>query len=122
MKRKDAVELYAILRELKNGGMGRECLTAFILMRMSIKSIFDEFEKARIEISEATKPEGFKEGDNVHEWENAFRDVMDKWLNTDVEGIDTHVLSCECFVELVTKNDLSGGVQDMLFERIVKHI
>ena len=36
MTRKQAVELYSVLRELKNGSMNKEALVAFILMRMKL--------------------------------------------------------------------------------------
>ena len=41
MTRKNAVELYTILRELKNGSMSKEGLTSFILMSLKLKTIFD---------------------------------------------------------------------------------
>ena len=41
MTRKQAVELYTILRELKNGSMSKEGITAFILMNLKLlKQIF----------------------------------------------------------------------------------
>ena len=120
MKRKEAVELYAVLREIKSGLMNKEALVSFILMRMKLKGVFDEFEKARVEISEQTKPEEYKDGDSTADWDKAFRPVMDKWLEEEVGEIDTYVLSTNDFAEIVIKNDLAGGVQDLLFERIVK--
>ena len=44
MTKKQAVELYSILRELKNGSMSKEGMSSFILMRLELKSIHDSFE------------------------------------------------------------------------------
>ena len=120
MKRKQAVELYAILQELKNGSMSKEGLTSFILMRLKLKAIFDEFETIKIDISKETKPEDFKEGDDITEWNNRFQSTINNWLNEEIEDVDTNVLSKEDFVELVSKNDLVGWMQDTLFEKLIK--
>lgn len=120
MKRKDAVELYAVLRELKNGSMSKEDLVAYILMRVKLKSVYDEFEKARQEISEQTKPDNFKEGDDVSGWNNAYTPIMEKWLDEEIETINTNVLSAESFAALVATTEMTGGVQDMMFTKLVK--
>ena len=52
MTRKQAVELYSVLKTLRNGNMSKEGLTDYILMRLKLKQVFDEFERARAEISE----------------------------------------------------------------------
>ena len=116
MTRKQAVELYSVLRELKNGSMNKESLVAFILMRMKLKSVFDEFEKARVEISEQTKPEN---GD-TDEWNASFQPVIEKWLSEEVD-IKTNVLSASDLVDIISKNELTGGIQDFLFETLVSN-
>ena len=120
MTRKNAVELYTILRELKNGSMSKEKLTSFILMRLKLKTIFDEFENTKVEISKDTKPEDFKEGDDLTEWNTIFQSAINEWLNEEIETIDTHILSNEDLIELVNKNDLVGWMQDKLFEKLIK--
>ena len=120
MTRKQAVELYSVLRELKNGSMNKESLVAFILMRMKLKSVFDEFEKARQEISEQTKPEDWKDGDDSAEWNASFQPVIEKWLSEEVE-INTNVLSASDLVDIISKNELTGGIQDFLFETLVSN-
>ena len=119
MTRKQAVELYSILRELKNGSMSKEGMSSFILMRLELKSIHDSFENIRGEISEQTKPEKFKEGDDTTEWNSLFQTTLLKWLNEEIEDINTNILSKEDFIELVSKNDLIGWIQDNLFENLV---
>ena len=116
MTRKNAVEIYSLLRELKSGGMNKEALTAFILMRMKLKAVFDSFESARQEISEQTKPEN---GD-TEEWNAAFQPVIEKWLSEEVD-IKTNVLTASDLVDIISKNDLTGGVQDFLFETLVSN-
>ena len=120
MTRKQAIELYTILRELKNGSMSKEGISSFILMRLKLKVIFDEFETIKIDISKETKPEDFKEGDDITEWNNRFQSTLGKWLNEDIENIETNILSNDDFMELITKNDLVGWMQDTLFEKLTK--
>ena len=120
MKKTEAIELYSVLRELKNGNMSREALTEFILMRIKLKAIFDEYEKVRQEIAEQTKPEKWKEGDDITEWDKRFQSTLGKWLNEDIENIETNILSNDDIIELVTKNDLVGWMQDKLFEKLTK--
>lgn len=120
MTRKNAVELYTILRELKNGPMSKEGMSAFILMRLKLKAIFDGFEAIKTDISEETKPEDFKEGDDIAEWNDRFQATLGKWLNEDIENIETNILSNDDLMELIAKNDLVGWMQDTLFEKLTK--
>ena len=115
MTKKQAVELYAILRELKNGSMSKEGLTEYILLRLKLKKIFDEFETARQEISEQTRQ------DDTDEWSKAFTPIMEKWLAEEIEPLETAVLSQSDFVEMVTKNDILGIIVDTLYPILVKN-
>jgi len=121
MRKNEVVELYSILRELRNGKMSHDGVMAFILMRIKLKKVYDEFEKAKQEISEQTKPEGFKEGDDVARWNESYAPIMEKWLGEETDRIDTNVLTPNDFVELVSQTEMTGGVQDLLFERLVKN-
>ena len=114
MTRKQAVELYTILRELKNGSMSKEGLTNYILMRIKLKKVFDEFNQARIEISEQTRQDG------IDAWNEAFTPVMECWISEVTEWIETAVLSQGDFIELVSKNDLTGIIEDNLYNKLVK--
>ena len=120
MTKKQTIELYSLLRELKSGGMDKEALTAFILMRMKLKAVFDSFESARQEISEQTKPDDWKDGDDSAEWNAAFQPVIEKWLSEEVD-IKTNVLSASDLVDIISRNDLTGGIQDFLFETLVSN-
>ena len=114
MKKIEVVNLYNMIKDFKSGKMDKELLIAFIMLRLKLKEIFEEFEKVRTEIAEQTKPEGLKEGDDTSAWDEVFRPAMEAWLLTDVEGIDTKIFTIDQFAEFVTINDLTGIQQDIL--------
>ena len=89
-------------------------MTEYILMRLKLKNVYDEFETARIEISEQTRHS------DTDEWNRAFAPIMEKWLVEEIQTIDTAVLSQSDFVELVIKNDLTGIIEDNLYNKLVK--
>ena len=113
MTRKQAVELYSVLKALRNGNMSKDVLTCYILMRLKLKKVFDEFEQARAEISQQTK------SDSPEEWQQAFTSVIEGWLS-ETEDIDTHVISQDDFIEMVSKNDLTGIIEDALYTDLIK--
>ena len=114
MTRKQAVELYSVLKDMRNGNMSKEGMTEYILMRLKLKKVFDEFNQARIEISEQTRHS------DTDEWNRAFAPIMEKWLDEEILTIDTAVLNQSDFVELVIKNDLTGIIEDNLYNKLVK--
>ena len=114
MTRKQAVELYSVLKDLRNGAMSKEGMTDYILMRLKLKKVYDEFEQARIEISEQTRQDG------IDKWNEAFTPIMERWLSEETELIETKVLSQSDFVELVSKNDLIGIIEDNLYTLLIK--
>ena len=114
IKRENAVNLYGLIRDIKNSNLSREALVKYIMLRVKLKSLFDEFEKAREEISEQVKPTGWKEGDNMKEWDEKFRPVMQKWLVEETE-IDTKIFSQEECADLISSNpDLNGSAIDLI--------
>ena len=90
--RNEAVSLFMLIRDIKNSNLSREALVKYIMLRVKLKSLFEEFEKAREEISEQVKPADWKEGDSMTEWDEAFRPVMQKWLSEEVD-IDTKIFT-----------------------------
>ena len=114
MTRKQAVELYSVLKDMRNGNMSKEGMTEYILMRLKLKKVFDEFNQARIEISEQTRQDG------IDAWNEAFTPVMECWLSEVTEPIETAVLSQGDFIELVSKNDLTGIIEDNLYTLLIK--
>ena len=120
MTRKEAVDLYTVLRELFLGDMDKEVSTPFRLMRLEMKKVWDEYEEMRKEISQDTKPKDFKEGDDTTAWVKEFKPVMDAWLAVEIPQTETHLLSEEQYFDLMACNRLMGFVEDILHEKLVK--
>ncbi|HMM17581.1 MAG TPA: hypothetical protein PKC47_08635, partial [Petrimonas sp.] len=60
------------------------------------------------------KPEGWKEGDPVTEWNKSFSEILQKWLDEKTD-IDAKILSTDSCISLITSNpDLPGSVGDMI--------
>ena len=120
MKRENAVNLYGLIRDIKNSNLSREALIKYIMLRVKLKSLFDEFEKAREEISEQVKPTDWKEGDSMTKWDEAFRPVMQKWLSEEID-IETKIFNQEECADLISSNpDLSGSAIDLIVSELLK--
>ena len=112
--KENAVNLYGLIRDIKNSNLSRETLVKYIMLRVKLKSLFDDYEKAREEISEQVKPTGWKESDGMKEWDEAFRPVMQKWLVEEVD-IQTKIFSQDECADLISSNpDLSGSIIDVI--------
>ena len=120
IKKENAINLFVLIRDIKNSNLSREALVKYIMLRVKLKSLFDEFEKAREEISEQVKPSGWKESDGMKEWDEKFRPVMQKWLSEEVD-IDTKIFSQEECADLISSNpDLSGSTVDAIVSGLLK--
>ena len=114
LSRGEVVSLYSAIRDIKSGNLDKEAMVAYVLLRVKLKGIHDDFEKARAEISEQTKPAGWKEGDPVTEWNKSFSEIMQKWLDEKTD-IDAKVLSTDNCVSLISSNpDLPGSIGDVI--------
>ena len=114
IKKEIAISLYGVIRDIKNSNLSREALVKYIMLRVKLKSLFDEFEKAREEISEQVKPTDWKESDGMKEWDGKFRPVMQKWLSEEV-NIQTKIFNQEECADLISSNpDLSGSAIDLI--------
>ena len=114
IKKEVAINLFGLIRDIKNSNLSREALVKYIMLRVKLKSLFDEFEKAREEISEQVKPADWKESDGMKEWDEAFRPVMQKWLSEEVD-IQTKIFNQEECADLISSNpDLSGSAIDII--------
>jgi len=90
------------------------------MLRVKLKNLYDEYERVRQEISEQTKPEGWKEGDSTEEWDEKFRPVMQKWLSEEVD-IQTKIFNQEECADLISSNpDLSGSAIDLIVSGLLK--
>ena len=120
LTRNECVNIYSVIWNIKNSNLSREALVKYIMLRVKLKSLFDEFEKVRQEISEQTKPEGWQEGDSLDEWNEAFKPVMEAWLN-EPAGIDTKIFTEEDCADLIMSNpDKNGTFIDVIIEYLKK--
>jgi hypothetical protein len=120
IKKEVAINLFVLIRDIKNSNLSREALVKYIMLRVKLKSLFEEFEKAREEISEQVKPSGWKESDGMKEWDEKFRPVMQKWLSEEVD-IQTKIFNQEECADLISSNpDLSGSAIDLIVSGLLK--
>ena len=118
--RNEAVSLFMLIRDIKNSNLSREALVKYVMLRVKLKAIYDEYERVRQEISEQTKPEGWKEGDAQDVWNEAFRPVMEAWLNEPAD-IDTKIFSESDCADLIMSNpDKNGTFVDVVMEYLKK--
>ena len=118
--RNEIVSLFMLIREVKNANLKRDALVQYVMLRVKMKSLFDEYEKVRQEISEQTKPEGWQEGDNQDEWNEAFKPVMEAWLN-ELAGIDTKIFTEEDCADFIMSNpNQPGTFVDLVMEYFKK--
>jgi len=120
MTRNEAVSLFMLIRDIKNGSLSREALVKYVMLRVKLKALYDEYERVRQEISEQTKPEGWKEGDAQDEWNEAFRPVMEAWLK-EPSNIDTKIFTESDCADLIMSNpDKTGTFVDVVMEYLKK--
>ena len=118
--RNEAVSLFMLIRDIKNGSLSREALVKYIMLRVKLKALYDEYERVRQEISEQTKPEGWKEGDAQDEWNEAFRPVMEAWL-AEPANIETKIFTESDCADLIMSNpDKTGTFVDVVMEYLKK--
>ena len=114
--RNEIISLFALLREAKNGNLSKPALVKYVMLRVKLKGLYDEYEKVRQEISEQTKPEGWKEGGSTDEWNETFRPVMEAWLNEPAD-IDTKIFTEEDCADFIMSNpDRTGTFMDVVIE------
>ncbi len=120
MTRNEAVSLFMLIRDIKNSNLSREALVKYVMLRVKLKALYDEYERVRQEISEQTKPEGWKEGDAQDEWNEAFRPVMEAWLK-EPSNIDTKIFTESDCADLIMSNpDKTGTFVDVVMEYLKK--
>ncbi len=114
IKKEVAINLFGLIRDIKNSNLSREALVKYIMLRVKLKSLFEDYENARQEISEQVKPANWKESDGMGVWDEKFRPVMQKWLSEEVD-IQTKIFNQEECADLISSNpDLSGSAIDLI--------
>lgn len=120
LTRNECINLYYAIRDIKSGGMSKDGLIAYIMLRLKLKDVAEQFNVVRQEIADQTKPQGWKEEDGNEEWDKAFAPVMNAWLQEATE-IDSHILTIEDCAALMQANpDMSGGQGDIVIESLMK--
>jgi hypothetical protein len=120
LTRNECINLYSVIRDIKSNGLSKDGLIAYIMLRLKLKEVVEQFEKVRTEIAEQTKPDGWKEGDSMKEWDEAFRPVMQKWLSEKVD-IQTKIFNQEECADLISSNpDLNGSAIDLIVSGLLK--
>ena len=105
-----------LIRDVKNSNLSKPALVKYVMLRVKLKGLYDEYEKVRQEISEQTKPEGWQEGDSPDAWNEAFRPVLEAWLNEPAE-IDTKIFTEEdCADFIMSNSDQPGTFVDVVME------
>ena len=114
------VALYRGILDLKAGDLKREPFVKYMLLRVDLKAVFDEFEKARAEFYEQTKPEGWQEGDCTIEWEKMYQPLVAEYLKKETD-IDTRIFTVDECIALIRSNpEMSGSVGDVIVEMMSK--
>ena len=120
LTRNECVNLYSVIRDIKSNGLSKDGLISYIMLRLKLKDVVEQFEKVRTDIAEQTKPDGWKDGDSTEEWDKAFVPVMDKWLQEKTD-INSSILSMDDCAAIVGANgDLVGRQIDVIVEYLKK--
>ena len=120
LTRNECINLYYAIRDIKSGGMSKDGLIAYIMLRLKLKDVAEQFNVVRQEVAEQTKPQDWNEGDSTEEWDKAFVPVMDKWLREKTE-INSHVLEMDDCIALVNANtEMAGRQIDIIVEYLKK--
>ncbi|BEG98098.1 hypothetical protein [Bacteroides sedimenti] len=119
MKRGDLLDLYFMTLGLNNGGLNPESRKKYILMRLPLANLAEEYERVRNEIADQTKPESWKEGDDRTEWDAAFSPIMREWLDEELD-ICPIMLTQEEAVALVANNALDGATEMAIVKRLTQ--
>ena len=119
MKRAQAINLYNSINDTRIGQIENETVSKYIDLRIALKKVQSDFEAFREETLEQTKPKGWKEGDDTSKWNEAFKPIIEKWLNEEI-SLDAKIFSTDEVISFVKENDLNGQVMDVIVELMRK--
>lgn len=114
--RGECVHLYALIRDLKSNKLSMQAKKAYTLLRIDLLNLQKEYETARQEIAEQTKPDN----ENQAEWDKAFIPIVEEWLKKESD-INLKIFSFDDYIDLISSNDLSGSIEDVIYQLIVKN-
>ena len=116
--RGDMLILYQTIKNVKSGSLTKDSMLKYIKFRLSLIDVATEFDKMREEISNQTKPNDWKEGDSIQEWDKKFQEIMNN-LSIEPYELNTHIFTEDECIDLIMSNpELTGGVQDMIMYKL----
>lgn len=120
MTREEAVTLYSIIKEYKNGTMSK-ALIPYAKLRLKLRSVSVDFDAAKKEFKDMSKPKEFNEKNIVHieQWNKAFKELLDPWLKEESGVTDNRVFTFEEAIEFCNHNSATGSMQDEVLRLMV---
>lgn len=126
--RNELVNLYTLIRNLDSSTLDRDTRKNYILLKVRLDALFEEFESVRTKISEETKPKletvkvefkKRKKGDKKFDvetiveggeefqeiWNEEFEPVILEWLSEKVD-INTKIFDAQAYAEFIIANDI----------------
>lgn len=126
--RNELVNLYSLIRNLDSSTLDKDARKKYILLKVRLDALFEEFEVARTKISEETKPkletvkaefkkrkkadkkfdvEAIAEGGEEFQviWNEEFEPVILEWLSEEVH-VNTKIFDAEAYAEFIIANDI----------------
>ena len=103
MTKEKIIGLFLAIQNAKNSKLKRETLISYMMLRLELKKLYDEYKLAREEIFE-----------QVGNDESKFQPIMQEWLSQGV-NLDTKIFNKEECADFISSNpDLSGSIIDVI--------
>ena len=112
--RGECVHLYALIRDLKSNKLSEQAKKAYTLLRIDLLNLQKEYETARQEIAEQTKPDN----ENQSDWDRAFIPIVEEWLKKE-SNVNLKIFSFDDYIDFISSNELSGSVEDAIYQLMV---
>ena len=103
MTKEKIIGLFLAIQNAKNSKLERETLISYMMLRLELKKLYDEYKSAREEIFE-----------QVGNDESKFQPVMQKWLDQEID-IETKIFTVEDCADFLESNpEMSGSIIDVI--------
>ena len=103
MTKEKIIGLFLAIQNAKNSKLKRETLISYMMLRLELKKLYDEYKLAREEIFE-----------QVGNDESKFQPIMQEWLSQGV-NLDTKIFNKEECADLISSNpEMSGSIIDVI--------
>ena len=109
MTKEKIIGLFLAIQNAKNSKLKRETLISYMMLRLELKKLYDEYKSAREEIFE-----------QVGNDESKFKPVMQKWLDQEID-IETKIFTVEDCADFLERNpDMNGVAIDAVLNGLLK--